>query len=270
MKRTILLISMMLSSFICSAQTMLEEGNEWVYCHAGYSQRAADKPLCSLSFNKYFLNGTRTIEGREYHEIWVQCYDIYAHRQEGSEPDAYFHVDTLNQIHEPGYFLSLREECGRVFANVTEVNTLLALPLDAISTPIDGLFPSEGNEYVIYNFNDTSGTINFYTGKAIPFVGGLSHLIIDPFIIYAPDGTSWRSWLNLFSRNGAIEYISPDFIHDPFFPDFTPTSINSPTQKSVNRKSVNCKWSDLSGRHLPSLPTQKGIYIKDGRKVLIK
>ena len=27
---------------------------------------------------------------------------------------------------------------------------------------------------------------------------------------------------------------------------------------------------DLSGRRLPSLPTQKGIYIKDGRKVMIK
>ena len=29
-------------------------------------------------------------------------------------------------------------------------------------------------------------------------------------------------------------------------------------------------YFSLSGRHLPSLPTQKGIYIKDGRKVLIK
>ena len=40
--------------------------------------------------------------------------------------------------------------------------------------------------------------------------------------------------------------------------------------KSVNRESVNGKWSDLSGRHLNSQPIRKGIYIKDGRKVLIK
>lgn len=40
--------------------------------------------------------------------------------------------------------------------------------------------------------------------------------------------------------------------------------------KSVNSKSVNGKWSDLSGRHLHSQPIRKGIYIKDGRKVLIK
>ena len=40
--------------------------------------------------------------------------------------------------------------------------------------------------------------------------------------------------------------------------------------KSVNRKSVNGKFLDLSGRRLNSLPTRKGIYIRDGRKVLIK
>ncbi|MBP3822240.1 MAG: hypothetical protein J6I36_02335 [Bacteroidaceae bacterium] len=40
--------------------------------------------------------------------------------------------------------------------------------------------------------------------------------------------------------------------------------------KSVNRESVNGKFLDLSGRCLNSLPTRKGIYIRDGRKVLIK
>ena len=62
-----------------------------------------------------------------------------------------------------------------------------------------------------------------------------------------------------FDPEGATKYGLP-----------LPTSINSPTQKLVNRKSVNFKIHDLSGRRLPSLPTQKGIYIKDGRKVLIK
>ena len=53
--------------------------------------------------------------------------------------------------------------------------------------------------------------------------------------------------------------------------EFDPaTAIISPSDKSVNRKSVNRNFLDLSGRCLPSLPTRKGIYIKDGRKVLIK
>ena len=40
--------------------------------------------------------------------------------------------------------------------------------------------------------------------------------------------------------------------------------------KSVNRESVNGKFLDLSGRRLNSLPTRKGIYIRDGRKVMVK
>jgi hypothetical protein len=40
--------------------------------------------------------------------------------------------------------------------------------------------------------------------------------------------------------------------------------------QSVNRKSVNGKFLDLSGRRLNSLPTRKGIYIRDGRKVMVK
>jgi len=46
--------------------------------------------------------------------------------------------------------------------------------------------------------------------------------------------------------------------------------ITSPSDKSVNCNSVNSNFLDLSGRRLPSLPIRKGIYIKDGRKVLIK
>ena len=49
------------------------------------------------------------------------------------------------------------------------------------------------------------------------------------------------------------------------FPFDQHTSVTAPSDKSSNSK-----FLDLSGRRLPSLPTQKGIYIKDGRKVLIK
>ena len=58
---------------------------------------------------------------------------------------------------------------------------------------------------------------------------------------------------------------SEKFYHIPL-----PTSVTSPPDKSANRKSVNSNFLDLSGRRLPTLPTRKGIYIKDGRKVLIK
>ena len=52
--------------------------------------------------------------------------------------------------------------------------------------------------------------------------------------------------------------------------EFQPMGIAFPSEKSVNSKSVNDKSFDLSGRRIPALPARRGIYIKDGRKVMIK
>ena len=52
--------------------------------------------------------------------------------------------------------------------------------------------------------------------------------------------------------------------------DFTTTSIRDiPSDPIVNRKSVNGQWHDLSGRRLTTPPT-KGIYIRDGKKVVVR
>ena len=70
-------------------------------------------------------------------------------------------------------------------------------------------------------------------------------------------------------RNGknyvTIENEYESFTTSFLYPFDLYTSITSPSDKSVNSN-----FLDLSGRCLPSLPTRKGIYIKDGRKVLIK
>ena len=86
------------------------------------------------------------------------------------------------------------------------------------------------------------------------------------------DGTEKMIYAQLFrcelTATGETIYSASD--------DYLPkTSVTSPSDKSVNSESVNynsvnSNFHDLSGRRLPSLPTRKGIYIKDGRKVLIK
>ncbi|MBR0242993.1 MAG: leucine-rich repeat domain-containing protein [Bacteroidaceae bacterium] len=84
--------------------------------------------------------------------------------------------------------------------------------------------------------------------------------------LYIPEGTrdayTQAGWLNFIDN--VIE-MTETGIQD----------ITSPSDKSVNSESetstfVNSNFLDLSGRRLPTLPTRKGIYIKDGRKVLIK
>ena len=39
---------------------------------------------------------------------------------------------------------------------------------------------------------------------------------------------------------------------------------------TINPKPSTLNWYDLSGRHLTTPPTQKGVYIREGRKVLVK
>ena len=41
-------------------------------------------------------------------------------------------------------------------------------------------------------------------------------------------------------------------------------------EQIVNSKSSTGNWFDLSGRRLDGVPTAKGIYIKDGRKIIVK
>ncbi len=50
--------------------------------------------------------------------------------------------------------------------------------------------------------------------------------------------------------------------------DITPTSIDTP-EKTLNDLN-NGKWYTLDGRQIQSVPTQKGIYIVNGKKIIIK
>jgi hypothetical protein len=50
--------------------------------------------------------------------------------------------------------------------------------------------------------------------------------------------------------------------------EFLPDQVTSGIREIVNRQSVNCKWYDLQGRRV--LQPGKGIYIRDGQKVVIK
>ena len=223
-KKILQLLKVHLKVTVNYPQTMLEEGDVWTYRYVGYNQTVAEKPMCGLAFDKFYINGSHMIEGHEYHEIWMQHFTVYSPVPVFEDDANHFRVDTVNQVSEPEYFLSLREEDGRVFAHVAEVNSRIGVVGEQINTPLDELFSSEGNEYIVYDFNNPVEKVNFYTGEVIPFVGGVSHLVINPYV-NASMGITWSSHLNLFARRGIIEYQDPDFMHDPFFPDVNPITF---------------------------------------------
>ena len=60
----------------------------------------------------------------------------------------------------------------------------------------------------------------------------------------------------------------------PYFEHFEllllDSTDNIPAPQIANSKSVNSKWYDLSGRCINTTPTRDGVYIHDGKKVVVK
>ena len=55
-----------------------------------------------------------------------------------------------------------------------------------------------------------------------------------------------------------------------FGDDDSATGIISLYKESGSRRAAASGWYDLQGRRLIGKPSQKGVYINDGKKVLVK
>ena len=64
------------------------------------------------------------------------------------------------------------------------------------------------------------------------------------------------SLIDMLNEMGAYEIPETTAIH------------NFPT--TINHQSSNHQYYDLSGRHISTPPVRGGVYIKDGKKVMVK
>ena len=83
-------------------------------------------------------------------------------------------------------------------------------------------------------------------------------------------GQTIAPWLLYCSLGSEILYVNEKRAQYLGIP--LPTSITAPhfDASSENRSLSSANWTDLSGRHLSAPPTRKGVYIREGKKVLIK
>ena len=147
-----------------------------------------------------------------------------------------------------GHVVSIREEGNRVYADK-------AMYVELIKT----LFPTKNtiycaeaedpNEVLLYDFG-------LEKGDRYPFLAG---------DVTIADVTEYQGRKVQRLSNGLVAALASHNQGLSYW-DF-----------KVLTEVVNVKYEEpayviytLSGRRIPSLPTQKGIYIKDGRKVLIK
>ena len=235
MKRTILFAMICLSALRVWAQEptnkkMVDENNVWTYCGVGYNLWAKEHPICNLSFTKYYFKGDTIIEGKTYKKLWEQR---ISHRNNTSSyiPEAWHIIDGMDKS-EPRYCLGVREENGQVFVNTNEY-VIWAL----IEGGEDRIFPlleemhilkQTGNECILYDFNEEKqeGTI--------PYVGNINYIFYRRGEV-PEDNISRHSFLNLFYRGDQQEYISPQFMSDPFFPEVIDPKFSHPLVEEGKR-----------------------------------
>lgn len=259
------------------AQKMLDEGNVWTYCTIGYNNWAKDRPICEMSFMKYYINGEHEVEGKTYKNVWVE-YIIYKAIHQGD--DEYILSDEAEYL-GPDFHIGVREVNGRVYTNANEYNQLY-WDGEVGEMNLNAWHPLDGNEYVLYDFNDPDfphccpflASLG-YNPVVIPYVGNTHFLFIVPDS--PTDGIERETHLNLFLRQGFLAYQSSNFFPDPFYPGITDIIHDLAAPDTACGKSSDGPWYDLSGRRLSvrssgSVPSVllKGIYIKDGKKVVVK
>ena len=145
-------------------------------------------------------------------------------------------------------------------------------PAEVISNPV----------FMSASVDATQPTAVTSTDGAVSFVGSYSPVSISGedrsklFVgaqstLYYPNGAmtigSCRAYFQL--GNGITVGDGPNAIQG-FRLNFVGGDATGFDDQIVNSKSSNSKWYDLSGRRIDGVPTAKGIYIKDSKKIVIK
>ena len=254
--KTIASMFVFLFAFVSQAQTFLDEGNVWSYaniCKMDY----IFKDDCYIdtivvveeNFEKYYIQGDTVINRKGYKKLW--CDFVYSNTE-------YHPKKKQGTCYEHGYVMGIREQEGKIFVNIDEYDKQLAMfsyeEDKWILTKVD-------DEYVLYDFNSSSNYV-------IPEVGSIFDLIF-PYPLQRMD--YWdgimRSWnLNLFYRDGKLEYKSPDFYPDPFFPEEIADGIEEIVK--IEKLKTERAVFNLQGQRINGL--QKGLNIVDGKKVWVK
>ena len=133
-----------------------------------------------------------------------------------------------------------------IFNNSDQDKTFLLIPANEEPSPISyygGFIGTTDNATILAS---TEGTTNYaLNGKAFVFVK--NDLAIGPN----------KAWLSISNSNAR----SINLVFDSEATGISTTNLTNYT---------NGDWYDLNGRKLQGMPTKKGIYMNNGRKVVVK
>ena len=268
--RTILSLFVFLSSLAMSAQTTVAEGNIWSYVDVGYDMAEGTpyekNPVKYLNFTKLYFNGSVVINGKRYLNLWET--------EARSTDDGYNSITDFEEL-TPKFVVCLREENSKVYVNKEQFNEMLKANAanSAVNFKPEDVFESEGDEYILIepygNMHDlyVNNNVNIWNSSIPSSISNLYNMLhFFPGSHWLLDGV-WRNmFLNLFYRDGKLEYKSPNFYPDPFFPEEIADGIEE-IVKNEKLKTERAVFN-LQGQRINGL--QKGLNIQDGKKIYIK
>ena len=260
--RKIAVIFGFLFAFMSQAQTFLDRSNVWSYATIGtYDEnRTGNAVACDFRFVKYYINGETIINGRTYKNI---CSDVISYITKPhhmfSQNDDNYHTSSGN------YMISLREQDNKIYVDADTYINSFTQNLMLGAEFVDYVLTKVDNEYVLYDFNvEKSDSI-------LPNIGNIYSLIYPSYWFHSmdqfiSDAIYRNSYLNLFYRDGKLEYKSPDFYPDPFFPEEIADGIEEIVK--IEKLKTERAVFNLQGQRINGL--QKGLNIVDGKKVWVK
>ena len=140
-----------------------------------------------------------------------------------------------------------------------QAKTFLLIPVDAEPNLALTVFSGFKGTLVAKTTDDTSddyGPWNKAEGTTYYALNGLKFVYVNDAIAVGAN----RCWLEIGSQAQSARNIKLVFGEA--------TGINGAYE--ANGASGNSDWYDLNGRKLNAAPTRKGVFIKDGKKIVIK
>ena len=275
-----------LSSYVAYGQDENSDGFLWIYGFSNNWQVEDDAVICkNVTYWTYTLSSqTINLNGKVYHPVV-------------SEPANAITRGGKDDSDERWYAVGIRKEGGRVYVNYEDYIAYLSRPYNGVNTN-----PSFGNpSYVPYPVTNEGELILYdYTmeiGDKFQSIEGYNDVsvVAKDIVVYEDKNERRRLTLSnglvliegigcINSNGHLLDYLNPSPLYEGYFSYLkqvlnanynsiyeTDVKVIDDTELGVNvvRKYNIPSFYDLQGRQLQSNP-RKGLYIRDGKKYLVK
>ena len=279
MKKIFVIIFFLTAVFNLSAQElgMLAGDPSWSYTYYHQNKPTGAEPVAAIRDELY---GLVDAHGQQYHQLFqMEWIDM-------GVDHFYALVDPVGVREDNGKVYVLREDFVKQVTQRQEHKLLNAVPIPYQQTSENELllydftlqvgdkYPTSADYEDIYVEKvDSVITEDAEIRKLFTLTNGLQILEgvgclnsrNGPLLYYLFPPESWPR------DNESNYYLLSEYKKDDSIIFNGKLSFDNIVRHRVDKDVTSLTpYYTLSGRHLPSLPTRKGIYIKDGRKVLIK